>query len=193
MKIYLIRHGETDWNVEGRITGEKDIPLNELGQKQAQTAADILKDKDIKKIFSSPVLRCFATAEIISKAVNCPIVKDKRWREIDFGNWAGKIYHDLRKNPDFKSYYKYFSKRIIPKGEKFIDVQKRVVKALEDIIKTENESVAVVTHADPIKLVICHILGLKPSMAAKLLINNASIICLDMKKASLGCTKISLS
>ena len=73
MKIYIIRHGQTDWNVEGKIQGRQDIPLNAAGKMQAQALAKGMENRPITAIYSSPQLRAMETAQAIAAAQNVPI------------------------------------------------------------------------------------------------------------------------
>lgn len=82
--IYLIRHGETDWNVERKIQGQTDIPLNSNGKQQAEEAANEIANLKIDRIISSDLSRAKETAEIINKKVGAKITFDKRIREVKF-------------------------------------------------------------------------------------------------------------
>ena len=91
MKIYVIRHGQTNWNVEGRIQGKTDIELNTEGTKQALKIKSIIKDYNIDLIISSPLKRARKTAEIINEALNCPIIFDKSLEERGYGIFEGQV------------------------------------------------------------------------------------------------------
>ena len=96
MKFYIIRHGQTNWNKEGRIQGKTDIELNEEGIKQAEEAKKILKDYPIDMIVSSPLKRARKTAEIINETRKAPIVLDKALEERGFGEFEGKIRKEIQ-------------------------------------------------------------------------------------------------
>lgn len=85
MKLYIIRHGETDWNKQKRLQGQSDTMLNEYGIELAEITAKALKDVQFDYIFSSPLKRAYKTAEIIRGERNVPIVTDDRLKEIGFG------------------------------------------------------------------------------------------------------------
>lgn len=89
MLIYFIRHGETDWNKNGRLQGRVDIPLNEEGKKAALLTREGLKEVVFDVAFSSPLKRAYETAEIILTGRNVPIIKDERLREVGFGAYEG--------------------------------------------------------------------------------------------------------
>lgn len=89
MKLYITRHGQTDWNLNERIQGKIDIELNDTGRLQAQKIADLLKDQAIDQIFSSPLKRAVETAEIINQPHQLPIQCDERLAERGFGDYEG--------------------------------------------------------------------------------------------------------
>jgi broad specificity phosphatase PhoE len=113
IKIYLFRHGETDWNVAGRIQCGTDIPLNANGLEQAKINAELLKDKGIEHIYSSPLQRAKKTAEILADKIGVKVDVDKDLRELDGGNWEGKFKSEIiemfGKDENGESKYEIFS------------------------------------------------------------------------------------
>ena len=87
MKLYLIRHGETDWNKEGKLQGRTDIPLNEDGRADAELTRDAMKNIEFQVAFTSPLIRARETAEIILKDRDIPIVNEERIIEVGFGEY----------------------------------------------------------------------------------------------------------
>lgn len=90
MRLYITRHGQTDWNTENRIQGRTDIPLNALGVEQAEILRDELADMHFDRVYSSPLSRAFQTAQIIAAKHNLDIVRDERIVEGDFGKLEGE-------------------------------------------------------------------------------------------------------
>lgn len=88
--IYLVRHGETDWNIKGFVQGQSDIPLNQKGEQQAKELADQLKNIHFDAIYSSDLMRAKRTAEIIAQEKKLAILTTKILRERDFGDFEGK-------------------------------------------------------------------------------------------------------
>lgn len=95
MKFYIIRHGQTNWNKEGRIQGKTDIELNEKGIEQAKEARKILENYPIDMIVASPLKRARKTAEIINEAKNVPIIFKEELEERGFGDFEGKIRKEI--------------------------------------------------------------------------------------------------
>lgn len=89
MNLYVVRHGQTDWNIERRLQGTSNVPLNDTGIKQAQNLAETLKNIDIDFIFSSPLQRAYDTASIVNQHKGLPIHIDARLIERGFGDFEG--------------------------------------------------------------------------------------------------------
>ncbi|MDR0469551.1 MAG: histidine phosphatase family protein, partial [Peptococcaceae bacterium] len=96
-KIYIMRHGETDWNKARRFQGQTDIPLNEEGKRQAAALAAALKDVlPFDRIVTSDLVRAMETARIMSEGFQTPIQVDAGFREMDFGQWEGLGIKEIR-------------------------------------------------------------------------------------------------
>lgn len=95
LKLYLTRHGQTVWNLEGRFQGWNDSPLSEKGIKNANALRERLKDIKFCKVYSSPVGRAIDTARIISGIRKDKIISDKNLREINLGSWEGKLVKEV--------------------------------------------------------------------------------------------------
>ncbi|HWX09771.1 MAG TPA: histidine phosphatase family protein, partial [Gaiellaceae bacterium] len=85
--LLLVRHGETDWNAEGRLQGHTDRPLNEHGRRQAHALAERLAGDDIAAVYASDLARARETAEILGAKLGLPVSRDAGLRERDWGNW----------------------------------------------------------------------------------------------------------
>lgn len=104
MELYILRHGETDWNKQMRMQGQVDIPLNDFGRELARATKEGIKDIRFDYIFSSPLIRAVETAEIVTGWSREKIVTDDRIKEISFGEYEGK-YPDERP-PEFMNFFK---------------------------------------------------------------------------------------
>lgn len=94
-RILAIRHGETAWNVDGRIQGQLDVPLNDMGRWQVHRLALAVADEDIAAIYSSDLLRALETAQAVSRGSGDPIVTDPGLRERGFGTFEGLSYAEI--------------------------------------------------------------------------------------------------
>jgi len=162
--LLLIRHGENDFVKTGKLPGQSaGIHLNERGQKQAQTLGEALKEVPIKAIYSSPLERAMETAEPIAISHQLEIIQEPYLMDADVGKWQGKSLKVLRLTNAWKVVQHAPSRFQFPEGESFLDLQTRIANTLENIVKKHNKPkdiVAVVFHADPIKLAVSHFLGL---------------------------------
>lgn len=161
-KIYLIRHGQTEWNKKGKIQGLSDIMLNKEGLQEAKAVGEYFKDKIIHALYSSPLRRALQTAEEIAKHKDYPIRKINDFREIRFGIYEGVKYEDAIKSKEFQKGLKeqgHFYYRP-PQGESYADFYERVSKKLDEIVKKhKNEHIAIVAHGGVVRS-IAHKLGL---------------------------------
>ncbi len=164
MKIYLVRHGETDWNTKLLYQGHTDIGLNSLGISQAKYIAKELKDKKIQAIISSDLRRAYKTAEIIKKTCKYKgiIIRDRRLRERSYGDLEGKLYNFFQRRR------KNFT------GEKDAVFFARVNACFKSIIrKYKGKNTAIITHGGVVRQIVSFVLGLKNYK--KIRIYNASI------------------
>lgn len=164
MKIYLIRHGETAWNLERRCQGFSDIELNLKGLEQAKKIANSLKNKTVTAVYSSPLKRARQTAEAIATLHGLEIILEDGLKEINQGIFEGVVYEELRKN--YKDILqKWFDDPCnlqIPEGESLKVVQERAWKCMEKIIGSheKGETLVIVSHNLTILTIICRLLNL---------------------------------
>jgi probable phosphoglycerate mutase len=161
--LLLIRHGENDYVKTGKLAGRiPGVHLNEKGQKQAQDLGEALKNVPIKAIYSSPLERAMETAAPIAESHKLTINQEPDLMDTDIGRWQGKSLKVLRLTKLWKIVQSAPSRFRFPEGESFVDAQTRYINALERITQKRKpqEVVAVVFHADPIKLSVAHFLGM---------------------------------
>lgn len=138
MILYVIRHGETEWNTEKRLQGRSDTKLNEYGIYLAQVTAEALKDVKFDAIYSSPLNRAYTTAEIIRGDRKIDIVTDDRLVEMSFGDYEGMPSSEVP--PSFAAFFEAPDKFVPAKnGEYFEDVIERTGSFIEDVIVPASE------------------------------------------------------
>ena len=141
--FFFVRHGETDWNRECRIMGCTDIPLNEMGRKQALALQDQIKDLDIKTICTSPLKRALQTAEILNEVLAVPIIKLPDLKEVGWGVQEGQVKGSPASGERMLENYK---QGIHPaRAEAYELFEKRVVKGINEAF-TFPDPVLVVSH-----------------------------------------------
>lgn len=183
LEILLIRHGQTDWNRDRRIMGRKPIPLNKVGRTEARRLAKALKDVEIDVIYTSPVRRAVETARHLLDGRRLKIVNAPEVAEIDYGQWIGKTFEEVIPEKAFHVYHKTPRKAQAPGGEHMRDVFRRTIEFIERIRKKHKKGrIAVVSHADVIKTVLVHYLGMDWNDLLKFRIDNTSISLLWFHK-----------
>lgn len=177
-RFYLVRHGQTLWNVKRKYQGQSDVPLTKTGKLQARKVAKRLKDKDIDAIYASDLSRTINTAREIAVYHNLPVNKDDDVRELSFGIWEGLTYDEIKKGwpKELESWQRNPFEIKPPKGETLTDLYKRTSSFMKRIAKNHPKSkIVVVTHAGPIRAILAQVLNLKRDLFWKFKISNSSI------------------
>lgn len=180
--IILVRHGENNWVKEHRLAGWiPGVHLNEKGHEQAVAAAERLADLPIKVVYSSPVTRCMETAEYIAQSHQLEIQQLEAVGEVRYGDWEGKKIRKLARKPLWRVVQFFPSRMRFPNGEALREVQARAVEALETLAeKHPDDFIVVVSHADLIKLVMAHYLGVHIDLFQRIIISPASVNVLSL-------------
>lgn len=185
MRLILIRHGLTDYNLENRYCGFSDPPLNDKGVWQAKKLADRLKNLKIDNIYSSDLKRAYETAEIIFKNNSAEKLAD--FREMNFGIFEGLKYEEIIKNYP-KLYMDWIDNPMeikIPHGEGLNDLNKRVKERLSFILSQHRgKTLAVVTHSGPIRILLCEALRFDLKMFWKIEQEVGALNIIDYTKES---------
>lgn len=153
MKIYMIRHGETDWNKKRKLQGQVDIPLNEFGKLLAKETAPALADVPFAVCYTSPLKRAAETARLVLGDREVPIVPDKRIQEMSFGEFEGLCCREEGWNipdPGFRNFFNAPEVYQPPKGgESFEEVRARLNNFLEELYQKEeykDSNILITTH-----------------------------------------------
>jgi len=174
-RLCLVRHGQTDWNLEGRYQGQSDVPLNDNGHAQARSLIEKLKGKSFSAIYTSDLSRARETAEPIANALGIPLRVEPRLREINQGEWEGQLVDDL------KARYSDLWARP-PGGETVGEVATRVYAALDDITRQfPTDNVLVVSHGLSIATAICRAQNIPVGQAYTVIPDNVRPVWMDWK------------
>lgn len=152
MQIFLVRHGETNWNKERRIQGRADIPLNEYGIYLAKETAKGLDAITFERCYTSPLIRAVETANLLLAGKDVPIVVDNRIIEMSFGEYEGlSVIGDQHRAPEsFQAFIKAPQKYQAPKdGESFETVKKRTKSFINELVEDQelaDKNILVTTH-----------------------------------------------
>jgi broad specificity phosphatase PhoE len=164
--LFLVRHGETDWNVAGRWQGQTDIPLNEAGRAQARALAERMRGEGLVTIASSDLLRARTTAEIVAAELGLALsVVDRRLREQSFGELEGLTARESEERfPEAWARYVADWRTTPPGGESGTEVLARVVPALQAVAALGSPAL-VVMHGRALRTFVREVLGASPGPA----------------------------
>lgn len=154
-KLYLTRHGETEWNEKGMMQGWQDSPLTELGENQAIWLKERMKDLHIDVIYSSPIGRAFDTAKIIKGDRDIPLIKDDGLKEMNFGLWEGQN-QEILKAMNKENHFNFWNvpSKYVPTGdgETFNEIKERSFKTVNKVLEKEKgKTILIVTHTITLK------------------------------------------
>lgn len=180
--IYLVRHGETDWNLERIMQGKTDVKLNKSGRQQAHLIAKTLKNTHFDALYTSPLIRTFETAEAINKFHHMPIVKDVDLQERNFGILEGKTYDEVNRfHPAliFSQIWNYPNFRP-PEGESANDVLKRAKRFTNKIRQDhQGQVIIVVTHGDVLRSIIGSFMNIHPKHFLDTYVSNSGLTIIE--------------
>ena len=191
MKIYLVRHGETEWNKEYRLQGQADTQLNDYGRELAQITADALKDIPFDLIFHSPLSRARETAYILKRDREIEIIADERLREMSFGIAEGCNIREIKDNPQDPMYnfLRYPGEYIPPqKAERFEEVTARSTAFMQEaVIPLEGvcENILIVAHGAINRTILNSIAGIPVSDFWNIRLKNCAVSIIDVTDGQL--------
>ena len=161
MQVVLLRHGATEWNLQGRCQGASDIELSEVGVRQAEAIAACLSQEKIDAVYSSHLKRALQTAHAVSRPHHLPVRVERDVRELDHGELEGLTFNEIKQNyGEFLARWRAEPAELpIPGGERLADVSERAWKGLQRIVDGHDgeSTVVVVSHNFPILGIICRI------------------------------------
>jgi broad specificity phosphatase PhoE len=161
-RLYLVRHGQSAGNAEGRFGGHSPTPLSKLGEEQAELTANALARERINAIYSSDLLRAVQTAEPLAKALDLPVIKTSAFRERKVGVLEGLTFDESKeKHP--KDYYALINRNVshvITGGESYRQLLRRATGTLREILQIHRgERVAIFSHTGAICFLTLHLIG----------------------------------
>ena len=177
MKIYLIRHGQTDWNRDGKIQGRHDVSLNETGSKQAELLAMGMDKRPVVQIFSSRQKRALETAQAVGRRQHVAVTVIDGLEEVEFGEWEGKTWDEIsREYPEeFKVWCTEPAEIVPPGGESRPQIYRRIGNALKEILRRSRGDIAIVSHGAALAYMVSIMLEKELGDHDEIIVKNASI------------------
>ncbi len=165
-RIIILRHGRTEWNRVEKFRGRADIGLDRIGMKQAEAAAKRIKEWPISAIYSSPLPRAVATAEIIGTHLELGVQLMPDIIDVDFGEWQGLSTQEVIDRYDglYSKWIEHPGDMKFPGGESFANVKDRISRAIDILIQQHSkESIILVTHKVICQMLVLNLLALNSS------------------------------
>jgi alpha-ribazole phosphatase len=177
-RILLVRHGETAWNHQSRLQGQRDTPLSARGEQQAARLGERLAREEIDAVYASDLQRAWRTAEIAVAGRPLEVRRLSVWRELNFGAWEGLVYDDVaRRDPELAERRLVDPAHVAPPGgENLNDLARRIMPAAERLRdEHDGQTALLVTHGGPLRVLACALLGLDFNRAWRFEVVNCGV------------------
>jgi ribonuclease H / adenosylcobalamin/alpha-ribazole phosphatase len=181
--FYFVRHGETEWNREGRVMGRLAVPLSDDGRRQVRDLIPMLVELEARVVWTSPLPRARETAEEIAAGLGgLPVHLEADLTEVDYGDWAGRTFAEIVGDPAYQDYVRDPDHSGAPgRREGLSQVRDRICSALGRIARTTGGAPAlVVSHGDPIRLALGACLGLDLGEVRRLRVDNGAVSAVEL-------------
>jgi alpha-ribazole phosphatase/probable phosphoglycerate mutase len=182
-RVFLVRHGVTAWNHDGRYQGQLDVPLSAKGRLQAAAARERLRDESFTACYTSTLARARVTAEIILEEHFCPLLQLPELNEMHYGAWEGLLRAEIMERfaEDWARHKQDPLQYPPTDGESRADLRRRVERALAQIARDQHDATAlVVAHGGTIRAMVGLALGLPMQEWRKLRLDNASLSIVEL-------------
>jgi alpha-ribazole phosphatase len=180
--LVLVRHGQTDWNLQGRYQGHNDPPLNATGRAQASKLAEQLAQRSFQAIYSSNLRRAQETASIIAEKHNLPVQIDERLKEVHLGGWEGMLFSEIiaQYPSEWEQRQRDPADFCPPGGESASQLSVRTVAAVDEIARRHAPGpVLIVSHGLALATVLCQAQNLPLAQIFDVAVENAHPIEVD--------------
>ncbi|WP_161977093.1 alpha-ribazole phosphatase [Dictyobacter kobayashii] len=166
-RLWLVRHGETDWNREGRLCGHQDVSLSSTGEMQARWVGAQLNSRPIVAVYASDLQRTVKTAELLAQQHSLPLTiqTQSAWRELSFGEWEGLTYAEIAaRYPDQLDFFTKPLHSSPPGGETLAELLQRVQPAFAQLVRDARTlpagELVLVSHSGVLRVLVCSLLGI---------------------------------
>ncbi|HOT95809.1 MAG TPA: histidine phosphatase family protein [bacterium] len=177
-ELIVVRHGETPWNMDRRMQGHEDVPLNETGRRQARAVAAHLAAESIDRIYSSDLQRALETAETIRGRRGIALFTDVRLREIHMGSFQGMTQGEAREKHTeaWERFFIHDAEFALPGGQSRSQKQIEIAEFMEEVVRDNpGRRLVIVTHGGILIAMLRHVLHISPSHHFRVSIDNGGI------------------
>ncbi|MGI9860303.1 alpha-ribazole phosphatase [Moorella naiadis] len=183
IRVYLVRHGETEWNHTMRYQGHSDIALSANGRRQAELLRERFRGIKLDAVYSSDLYRAKETAMAIAAPHGLLVQEVPALREINFGAWEGLTYQEIITSypQEWETWRRNPGTTIVPEGESFQQVKERALAAFEKIVAGEEKgrTLLFVAHGGSLRSLICALLGLDLTAVWRFRLDNTGVSVVD--------------
>jgi probable phosphoglycerate mutase len=194
MKLIFVRHAESQANKDGILAGRlPKIGLSDTGMQQALRLKKSFEMLDFDSIYTSPIQRCLDTARMVFGDER-ELIHASELMEMDFGDWTGQKLSELTKLKEWEVVQRDPASFAFPNGESFTQLRDRVDLALSNIQASQQKDsrIVIFTHADVVKMVVCHLLDAPLSKFQSIIVNPASLTLIDIDQDKLKIAGVNL-
>jgi probable phosphoglycerate mutase len=181
--LFLVRHGETDWNRERRVMGRLGVALNDAGREQVRRLAGMVEGLGCEVVWTSPLDRARETAGVLAAALGgLEVREDAGLTEVDYAAWEGRTFAELVADPEYHVYHRDPEGAPVPGGgEQLSDVRDRMMSALARVLaERPGGRSLVVSHGDPIRLALAACLGLSVKEMRRLRVDTGAVSSVEL-------------
>ena len=192
-KIYLIRHGQSEWNVLNKIQGQVNTELTGLGRRQGQAIGQRLVNSNINIIYSSDLNRALDTAEIIAKRINKPLIISEALREINFGVWEGLTGIDLKKEyKEEEEIWRNSPEKLKLQGAESLEaLSERTMKWVNSILEeNKGKNIVIVSHSATLKIILLGLLDISLTHYKNFAFSNVGLSIIELRNYNNVLTKL---
>lgn len=184
-RVYLVRHGTTEWNKEEIFRGRADCKLNETGLAEARALAVHLRDADLHAVYSSPLSRAETTARAVAETRGLRVIPEPAFTDIDFGEWQGLPLREVKEK--YADLYRAWRERpqdvLFPGGEDLARARARSWEALQRVVgESPGKNLLIVSHRVITKILICAVLGLGNSHFWQIKQDTTAVNCFEYSR-----------
>lgn len=183
-KIYLIRHGESEWNKLSMIQGQQNTKLTELGKIQAKRLGARLIEEKVDLIYTSDLERAYMTGKIIAEEIQKPLIVAEALREIKFGPWEGLALTEIKEK--FKDEYGLWMREphnlTMEGAERLEDLKTRSMQFINELVESnKGKNIGIVSHSATLKTILLGLLGLETSFYKNFTLKNVSLSIVECR------------